>query len=423
MRNTVKVASLFSVLFIAGLLFCAPAAQAAEPDSPPAALQKGRVSKRNIVAQQEPCSRYIAINAGADVTGRLDTSDCRLSDDSFADYFVFNGVGGQQIAISYSSAAFDAYLMLLDANGIIVEENDDGGGGSNARIPASTGFLTLPATGIYVIVANSFEAGVTGDYTLRLTTTGAIPPAVVSTASFSGTQLAPNSVASIFGTNLALGTAAATSLPLPTTLAGTRVDIVSGSVTTPAQLFFASPGQINFLLPAGIASGAARVRITNSAGATGEAITVIARIAPGLFTANANGQGVPAAVAVRIAAGGTQTTEAIAQFNQATQRFVATPINLGPVGETVVLVLYGTGFRGRNALNNVRVTIGGLNAEVLFAGEAPGFVGLDQLNVVIPRAVAGRGEVDVVLTVESRRANLTLTPDNRLDSTVRVRIQ
>jgi uncharacterized protein (TIGR03437 family) len=54
----------------------------------------------------------------------------------------------------------------------------------------------------------------------------------------------------------------------------------------------------------------------------------------------------------------------------------------------------------------VACKIGGADAEVLFAGAAPGFVGLDQSNVRLPRSLAGRGEVNVVMTVDSKAVNM-----------------
>ncbi len=44
-------------------------------------------------------------------------------------------------------------------------------------------------------------------------------------------------------------------------------------------------------------------------------------------------------------------------------------------------------------------------AEVSFAGAQGAFVGLDQVNVLVPRSLAGRGEVKVQLRVESQMAN------------------
>jgi uncharacterized protein (TIGR03437 family) len=56
-------------------------------------------------------------------------------------------------------------------------------------------------------------------------------------------------------------------------------------------------------------------------------------------------------------------------------------------------------------LSAVRASIGGTNSEVLFADAAPGFVGLDQVNVRLPRSLAGRGAVEVELSVHGRAAN------------------
>ena len=103
---------------------------------------------------------------------------------------------------------------------------------------------------------------------------------------------------------------------------------------------------------------------------------------------------------------GRRSYEPIAEFNQAQNRFVAKPIDLGPATDQVFLILYGTGFRNRSALAAVACKIGGADAEVLFAGDTPDFIGLDQSNVRLPRSLAGRGEVDVVMTVDGKMANL-----------------
>jgi uncharacterized protein (TIGR03437 family) len=71
----------------------------------------------------------------------------------------------------------------------------------------------------------------------------------------------------------------------------------------------------------------------------------------------------------------------------------------------VALVLYGTGLRRRAALSSVKVTLGGVEVQPDYAGEAPGFVGLDQVNLTLPRGLAGRGEVDLVLRAEGAAAN------------------
>jgi len=232
------------------------------------------------------------------------------------------------------------------------------------------------------------------------------PLASVSAASFSGASLASESIAVAFGSNLATGTQVATTLPLPTSLAGAQV-LVKDSAGTErlAPLFFAAPGQINYQIPPGIVTGAATITVSNGNTAVGFGTTQIEVVAPGLFAANASGQGVAAAYALRVKAGGSQTTDPVAQFDTAQSKFVSVPIDLGPESDQVFLVLFGTGIRFRSALSAVTAKIGGVDAQVMFAGPQGGFVGLDQVNLLIPRSLAGRGEVDVTLIVNGKLAN------------------
>jgi uncharacterized protein (TIGR03437 family) len=229
--------------------------------------------------------------------------------------------------------------------------------------------------------------------------------ASLSAASYNG-ELARESIAAAFGENLASETAVAASLPLPTTLAGVTVKVKdSAGVERNAPLFFVSPGQINYLIPSGTASGIASIGVQRGASIVASETAPIAAVAPGLFAANANGQGVAAAVALRVRANGAQGVEPVARFDQQAGRFVSLPIDLGPADEQVFLILFGTGFRGRSGLGAVKVSIGGEPAEALFAGEAPGFAGLDQANVRLPRSLAGKGEVGILFTVDNRSAN------------------
>jgi uncharacterized protein (TIGR03437 family) len=73
------------------------------------------------------------------------------------------------------------------------------------------------------------------------------------------------------------------------------------------------------LIPAGMAAGAATVVITSGDGKVSTGVVQIAAVAPGLFSANASGQGVASGVALRVKADGTQTFESIARFDQAPQ--------------------------------------------------------------------------------------------------------
>ncbi len=236
--------------------------------------------------------------------------------------------------------------------------------------------------------------------------TAASTAAHVSAANYRGATLAPESIIAAFGSNLATGTLAATTVPLPTTLAGTTVKVRDSFGTERlASLFFVSPTQVNYQVPAGTANGAASIVIASSNGQASQTNVQIASVAPGLFTADASGQGLAAAYVLRIKADGSRSNEPVAQFDAAQGRFIAKPIDLGLATDQVFLILYGNGFRYRSSLTAVVAQVGSVAATVGYAGLQGDFVGLDQANLLLPKTLAGRGEVDVVLTVDVQAAN------------------
>ena len=106
-----------------------------------------------------------------------------------------------------------------------------------------------------------------------------------------------------------------------------------------------------------------------------------------------------------MAADGAQTASPVFQCGAEPGSCVTTPVDLGSPTDQVFLLLFGTGIRGRSALDAVKVRIGGVDAEVLYAGAQNEFPGLDQLNVKLPRSLAGRGKVEIALTVDGKSAN------------------
>src|SRR5262249_327676 len=149
---------------------------------------------------------------------------------------------------------------------------------------------------------------------------------------------------------------------------------------------------INFMIPTSTALGVATVTVARDGDTVGTSIIRIDSVAPGLFGVNADGQGVPAAVVLRIKANGAQSFEPLAQFNQTTSRFQAVPIDLGLASDQVFLVAFGSGLRGRTNNNN-QALIGDEDAEVIFVGAQGNLAGLDQTNLRIPRSLVGRGNV------------------------------
>lgn len=205
----------------------------------------------------------------------------------------------------------------------------------------------------------------------------------VSAASFLP-ALAPDGIASAFGSNLATQTLLATpNQPLPTNLGGTTVRI-NGQLS---QLFFVSPFQINFLIPSNTPTGNQTITVTSGNGTVSTGIVSVNNVAPAIFTANSSGSGFPAAVLLRLKINGAQVFESIGP-----------PIEFLPNDDRLFLILYLCGVK-RSAPDSVRVNISGTQITPSYFGEAPGLVGLDQINLELPRSLSGRGQTSLVVSV------------------------
>jgi uncharacterized protein (TIGR03437 family) len=227
-------------------------------------------------------------------------------------------------------------------------------------------------------------------------------PVIASSANVGAQAIAPNSLATLNGVGLATTTSGLTILPLLNIFGGTSVTIVdSASKSFTAPLLYVSPGQVNFLMPAGVASGTAQVTVTSGDGTKSSASVQVAPVAPGLFTLN--NVALAAAYAVRVSSDGTQTPEPVYALSSAGS-IVATPISMGSATDQVYLSLFGTGLQAAGT-GNVKVTVGGVNATVTFAGAGGGFAGLDQVNVLLPKSLAGQGNVNIQLSASGISSN------------------
>jgi uncharacterized protein (TIGR03437 family) len=284
-------------------------------------------------------------------------------------------------------------------------------GNSTGRILRGSRYRWRPETGRSSSrFFSSIYVRATGD---GLRIVAEVPPSIgngrvaaASAASYTNASLASESIAALFGANLSGNTLASSVLPLPTVLAGISVTLKdSRGHEHLAPLFFASPSQINFLLPAGLPPGPATVYAGNNGNIHSSGALEITNISPGLFAADASGRGWATAVALRVKADGTQVYEPVVRFDPAQNRLVAVPIEVSKPSEQVFLLLFGTGFRHRSSLANVNAHIGGIPAEVLFAGAQGELAGLDQANLRLPPTLAGRGEVEITLTADGRTSN------------------
>jgi uncharacterized protein (TIGR03437 family) len=234
---------------------------------------------------------------------------------------------------------------------------------------------------------------------------GVIAGSAVQSAAAPTTSVAPDSLASRYGVNLAAGTVQATSLPLQTTLGGVTLTVTDAAgVPRKAPLIYVSPGQINFEVPDGTAPGPAAFAVTNAA-ATQTFTAAVQRIAPALFSMNGTGAGVAAATAVAVQAANPQAQSPVPVFQCGGAGCVAVPISLG-VDTPVYLSLYGTGIRNASSLANVAVTINGMSVPVLYAGPSPNYAGLDQVNAALVLGLRGSGVSNVILTVDGQVSNV-----------------
>jgi uncharacterized protein (TIGR03437 family) len=206
----------------------------------------------------------------------------------------------------------------------------------------------------------------------------------------------PGSLFSIYGSNLASGQAQPTTNPLPTTLATATVT-VNGEL---APLTYADKGQINAQMPLDIVSGFATVVVkTGTTLSNAVAAIVPSTPVPGVFIYGAN--------------------HAIAQNFPAYD--LNSPTSAAPVGSVVIVYFTGggavqngsslvTGHATPNAqfplMATASATIAGVDAPVQFAGLTPGFVGLYQANVAIPKV--GAGDHNMVITIGQAASNTTV---------------
>lgn len=276
---------------------------------------------------------------------------------------------------------------------------------------AGSAFVAGTTPSFFTVTPGAFQTNRPGGYNAFVTRLNPGPSSGAATsasaASYFGIALAPDSIAAAFGADLAVATMTASTIPLPVSLAGTTVKIKDSSgAELAAPLFFVSPTQVNYLIPAQTATGAATVTVASGDGKAATGTIRIQRVAPGVFAANSNGRGVAAAVALRVKADGSSTYEPLAQFDPMQNRYFSLPLDLGSDTDQVYLVLFGTGIRGQGASTSVKVVVAGIELPVAFAGAQGNFDGLDQVNARLPRSLIGRGEVGVVLLADGYTSNV-----------------
>jgi uncharacterized protein (TIGR03437 family) len=119
---------------------------------------------------------------------------------------------------------------------------------------------------------------------------------------------------------------------VPISLGGSQVVVRDSKGTERfAPLFYASPGQINFQIPAGTAEGVATLTIFSGAGTSQAGLIAIGRVVPALFSADATGVGFAAGSALTVHADGSRAENILASYDGT--KFVALPIDVSGAGK------------------------------------------------------------------------------------------
>jgi len=215
---------------------------------------------------------------------------------------------------------------------------------------------------------------------------------VVNAASFAA-QVSPGALATVFGSNFALRNASANA-PLPLSLGGVSVSVNGQS----APLLYVTPTQVNFQVPWETALGPATVTVNVNGGASNSITVSVLGASPGLFS--------------------TSSGHAVVQNSDFTLNDSSNPAK---AGSTIIAYLSGSGPVSPavadgaatpldplvSATSQSSATIGSSPAHVAFAGLAPGFVGLVQVNIVVPSDLA-TGDYQLAITIGNETSNAAI---------------
>lgn len=191
--------------------------------------------------------------------------------------------------------------------------------------------------------------------------------------------IAPGSIALARGSALSFTTQEAVRQPdgsFPLHLSGTTVTVNGRS----AVVFYVSPEQVNFCVPAATETGPAEVAITNPDGFISKSTIEVEPVAPGLFTTSGQGFG-----------------EGVILNADTLQ---AGPFD--PSSGTLRLSLFATGVR--NAVN-ASVTAAGRSLTLESVNASPELPGLDELHVLVPAAFRGAGTITLAVHADERHSN------------------
>jgi len=295
----------------------------------------------------------------------------------------------------YIADTLNSRIRLVSTNGII---NTIAGTGFPGYFgdggPAIDAWLYFPRRVALDKAGNVYIADSVNSVVRMLTPVApATGHAVVNAASYAP-QISPGSLATLFGSHLAasLTTASVTEgAPLPMTLAGVSI-AVNGR---PAPILAVTSTQVNFQVPWETAPGSADIVVSVN-GSAGNTLTVpVLTAAPGIFSDNSGRA---------IAQNSDYTLNAASNPAKTGSTIFAYLTGSGPVNMAVSDGAAASASPLASAMSQASALIGPLPAQVMFTGLAPGFVGLTQMNIVIPPGLAS-GDYSLSVTIAGKTSN------------------
>jgi len=292
---------------------------------------------------------------------------------------LFSSYLGGNTSQSASAGDFGTAVALNCAAGLVVA-----GGTSSNNFPATSAAATA-----------AYPGGTTDGFVAKIAAGGGVPTitpgGIVNNATFASGPVAPGSIVSVFGGGLAPFTQSFSGFPLSNSLGGATVTV--NGVNAP--MFYASSGQVNVQIPFEVTPGPSAMTIANACGSSGQVSFQVAQAAPYILQ--------------------TGSGQAIL-LNQ--DNTVNGPGNPARVGSYIQIFLIGIGATKNQPADgaanpgsplpvstlNYSATLGSSSASVAYLGLAPGWVGLDQLNISVPPTLS-TGSYPVTVTVAGVQSN------------------
>lgn len=330
-------------------------------------------------------------------TAGVEENASTLSADSYADLNTYYGAFSAGNGAVIGHERFTSALSKTTVNFTYTDTYSAGSGGTytdsatSMQYTIGDGGLIRIGSGIGPILGLSVALQAPG-----LSGSGVFlnPVGIVNAASYAPftAGVAPGEFITLFGTNLAPSDQTAAAFPFPTTLNGVQV-LINGVA---APIYYVTPTQISAIVPYEIVPSAttlsvAQIQVKN-AGVTSNGVTLFVwETAPGVFTQPQDGLGIAAALH---GAGSTLiTADSPAQIGETVEVYLA---GLGDVSPPVGDGAAAPSSPLSEASNTIAVDVAGVAASVTYAGLAPGFAGLYQINFVVPSGLtAGNNSLDI----------------------------